>query len=102
MKCTHECVGDVNEQILDLYLQGWSEAETGSKVTLSRPRVAELLKDVRKGINSQIDIPDTPDRRCMASRPLEVSCPIPHGSNFGFSSLRAGVLGNYESLSLSP
>ena len=49
-----------NEEILDLYLEGWTEAEIGMKVTLSRPRVTQILIDVKKGINSQINIPDPP------------------------------------------
>lgn len=49
-----------NEEILDLYLEGWTEAEIAKKVTLSRPRVTQILIDVKKGINTQINIPDPP------------------------------------------
>ena len=51
---------DRNVQILDLYLEGWTEAEIGRKVTLSRPRVTQILHDVKNGIDAQINIPDLP------------------------------------------
>jgi hypothetical protein len=40
-----------------IYLEGWTEAEIRKKLTLNRSRVAQILIDVKKGIDSQINIP---------------------------------------------
>lgn len=63
-KWTHdiraERVKTRNEQILDLYLEGYSEAEIGKKLSLTKQRIGQLLEEERKGINSQTLPPDPP------------------------------------------
>ncbi len=49
-----------NEQILDLYLVGWTEAEIGKKLVVSQQTVSNIIADTKKGINSEISIPDPP------------------------------------------
>ena len=49
-----------NEEILDLYLEGWTEAEIGRKLLIAQKTVSNVIADSKKGINSQITIPDPP------------------------------------------
>jgi len=50
-----------NEEILDLYLEGWNEAEIGRKIGhLKRSQIYNIIAESKKGINSQIGLPDPP------------------------------------------
>jgi len=49
-----------NEEILDLYLEGWTEAEIGKKLKLAVSTISTILTEFKKGIDSQIEIPGPP------------------------------------------
>jgi len=49
-----------NEKILDLYLEGWTEAEIGKKLLIAQKTVSNVITDSKKGIDSEITIPDPP------------------------------------------
>ena len=49
-----------NEQILDLYLEGWTEAEIGKKLKVAIGGVSTTLSNFRNSIDAKIEIPDSP------------------------------------------
>lgn len=49
-----------NEEILDLYLQGFTKREIGLKFKSHESTIGRILDSLQKGINTEMQVPDPP------------------------------------------